>query len=882
MSLAQHIGQFSSTLRSFSEHVNGGVDDLRRCANIHACNGPAVFRESCEELATQAAVISAQVSQLEGVTLDAVSLEELLGHCTALYQENQRRICDLERHLRQYGYKAEFPAQQLGHTRTSASEEAVAVPSAATGHNRDEPVRGHTQTPEALQGKYGSAASLAQRPAGESPGSGRCSSVSAASLSPSIRELQRKYGGDAEPASAKNEQPGRDVARTPAPQGAVNGCTPTGAPDAASLGRQLEYLALEAPARSADRGALQDRMGKDLDHLALEHPRFSPTNRSGQSAAVPAPASPRPEALNPVTGLGIQPRAPERAAPAPEAPAAWAAGAGLSVSAMGHSYSSPVPSPIAMEERRGSPARKGAAAARLAAGEAPWDMLSLKSAIVSARPGTGEVARAIAGASFQPQAAAFTALLHTCAKARAWQTALEVFAAMRAHHPSVAPNTVHFSSLISACAAAGRWQEAIQVFGEMQAAAANDPGCAPNVITYSALMTACCAGGRPDAAQQVFRGMRAAGVQPDHITYSTLLAGFERAGDLDAARAVRVEMQASGLGARRPAGAAGAPAAYKAPAYADVYGRRHGKQGLSPGEAAIETPFAHPSPFALQCLEASQGGDPAAGGALACNESTLELRREMLHSRQPALLANAFSAPDALYLAQAQGGPPSPAMFGSPTAAGLRTPPYSGARHARTPTTAELLRAAYSAGSGRVQGHNPVPGMPDLIGAGGDAARHSHAMSPQAAPPHMSFELPPPAMGSLAPMQQPPSFSFFASGGSGDPRATRPGNAFGAIGAGGAVPIVPLRPEELAALPLRLSRQLSLEGVNAAANALGHVVAARLEQGLSPEAAGVTPEDLEGLGLGQARTTALVQCLMHAGRLVLCMRSGQRTYLPAP
>ena len=45
--------------------------------------------------------------------------------------------------------------------------------------------------------------------------------------------------------------------------------------------------------------------------------------------------------------------------------------------------------------------------------------------------------------------------------------------------------------------------------------------------------------------------------------------------------------------------------------------------------------------------------------------------------------------------------------------------------------------------------------------------------------------------------------------------------------------------------------------------------------------AGVTQEDLEGLGLGQARTIALVQCLTHAGRLVLYMRNGQRTYLPA-
>ena len=54
--------------------------------------------------------------------------QELLGHCTALYQENQRRICDLERHLRQYGYKAEFHAPQLGQTYTSGSEEAVVGP----------------------------------------------------------------------------------------------------------------------------------------------------------------------------------------------------------------------------------------------------------------------------------------------------------------------------------------------------------------------------------------------------------------------------------------------------------------------------------------------------------------------------------------------------------------------------------------------------------------------------------------------------------------------------------------------------------------------------------------------------------------------------------
>lgn len=112
--------------------------------------------------------------------------------------------------------------------------------------------------------------------------------------------------------------------------------------------------------------------GKDLDHLALEHPRFSPTNRIGCSAAAPA------ETVSQTLAPAVH------TAPAQEPPTAWAPGGGLALGPAGQPYPNPT---IIAEERRGSPARKGAAAARLAAGEAPWDMLSLKAAIVSARPG---------------------------------------------------------------------------------------------------------------------------------------------------------------------------------------------------------------------------------------------------------------------------------------------------------------------------------------------------------------------------------------------------------------------------------------------------------------------------------------------------------------
>lgn len=80
-----------------------------------------------------------------------------------------------------------------------------------------------------------------------------------------------------------------------------------------------------------------------------------------------------------------------------------------------------------------------------------------------ARAGTGEIGKAIGSASFHPQAAAFTSLLHMCAKHKLWEKALEVFDAMKRFHPSVVPNTVHFSSLISACGTAGQWQEAMRV-----------------------------------------------------------------------------------------------------------------------------------------------------------------------------------------------------------------------------------------------------------------------------------------------------------------------------------------------------------------------------------------------------------------------------------
>lgn len=140
MSLSDSIAAFSADLRSFAAQTADGINSLRRTVNSKPCIGrvlllkndmslpktinayiiaskfssnrpislnseqlsllctfaskfltltkacllasATVFRESCEELVQQAAVISSEVGKLQSVTLDAVSLEVKLSRIT--------------------------------------------------------------------------------------------------------------------------------------------------------------------------------------------------------------------------------------------------------------------------------------------------------------------------------------------------------------------------------------------------------------------------------------------------------------------------------------------------------------------------------------------------------------------------------------------------------------------------------------------------------------------------------------------------------------------------------------------------------------------------------------------------------------------------------
>eukprot|EP00210_Caulerpa_lentillifera_P005085 g4857.t1 len=175
-----------------------------------------------------------------------------------------------------------------------------------------------------------------------------------------------------------------------------------------------------------------------------------------------------------------------------------------------------------------------------------WDMDTLKSQIIRAERGTGEVLAAIESCTFKPREQAFTALIDLCGRMRDYEKAQEVFDAMKRIR-GVRPNKYSYSALIAACSSSGEWLKALDVFSQMCAAAKTDPNCRPNQVTYGALISACERGGMHDIALQKFDEMRSTGIKPDQVTYTSVLCSCEKSTQWDRAEQILDEAHSRGF-----------------------------------------------------------------------------------------------------------------------------------------------------------------------------------------------------------------------------------------------------------------------------------------------------------------------------------------------
>ena len=158
--ISRQITQFGKGLSSFSRRLEDDIAELKRAVSskLHtgreflagwACswigqtllgvsdqapklNADAQMQHCLHDMAHRATASGQEISALECMTIDAISLEvfgfdttfaehiaiftgptrccmpflqEICGHCLQLFQENQARISHLESYLQQYGYQ---------------------------------------------------------------------------------------------------------------------------------------------------------------------------------------------------------------------------------------------------------------------------------------------------------------------------------------------------------------------------------------------------------------------------------------------------------------------------------------------------------------------------------------------------------------------------------------------------------------------------------------------------------------------------------------------------------------------------------------------------------------------------------------------------------
>eukprot|EP00879_Flechtneria_rotunda_P019846 GHRR01020860.1.p1 GENE.GHRR01020860.1~~GHRR01020860.1.p1 ORF type:complete len:461 (+),score=147.66 GHRR01020860.1:55-1383(+) len=109
--LDHSLHAFAGELLSFAQRAEGSISSLKRCVEQKPQASIQDFKECLDDLDQQVADFTDEIQQLAACTADTTSLEELIGHCAAVYSSNRATALALEGHLEQYGYQR-WPATQ--------------------------------------------------------------------------------------------------------------------------------------------------------------------------------------------------------------------------------------------------------------------------------------------------------------------------------------------------------------------------------------------------------------------------------------------------------------------------------------------------------------------------------------------------------------------------------------------------------------------------------------------------------------------------------------------------------------------------------------------------------------------------------------------------
>ncbi|KXZ51625.1 hypothetical protein GPECTOR_12g589 [Gonium pectorale] len=225
---------------------------------------PREFKDVLGDLQEDVSNITSEVEVLETFTVDAISFQELVGHCLALYQANRGTIKLLEDHLHQYGFQ---PPPGMVHEPEDplAAASAVAAkqptPDLEDGSDDDRDAEELPTCRNAMASSIRASARKAPRPSVDSHGS---TTPDGMLYSPSMAQLLAKYNppsdadralfglsasaskaGGGMPATGDSTPDSEDLAA------AMKGFTPFARREAVEPGAELAAPAPGAPACGA-------------------------------------------------------------------------------------------------------------------------------------------------------------------------------------------------------------------------------------------------------------------------------------------------------------------------------------------------------------------------------------------------------------------------------------------------------------------------------------------------------------------------------------------------------------------------------------------------------------------------------------------------------
>ncbi|WIA34718.1 hypothetical protein OEZ86_013029 [Tetradesmus obliquus] len=243
--LLDHIlSTFAGELLSFVQRASDSISALKRTVEQRPSAGVQDFKECLDDLEEQVSDFTEEIQQLVTCTSDTTSLEELIGHCTAVYHANRTAALQLEQHLSQYGYQQPAGAvlepenpddfiqqdDQLQQGMYGAAADALEPPMTVLGRLSCKAAAGHLSALGSMQ---------QQRQAYSTPTS-PVSKLSLASLKPGLPTS--RLGSSSQPGSPTGGYRGPGVGGLwgPAAAAAAPGLGDTGPARAGPPGTQLK------------------------------------------------------------------------------------------------------------------------------------------------------------------------------------------------------------------------------------------------------------------------------------------------------------------------------------------------------------------------------------------------------------------------------------------------------------------------------------------------------------------------------------------------------------------------------------------------------------------------------------------------------------------